>query len=265
MTDIERKILEYERQYRSVDEERPEPFDVEEAFDRFVQKLGGKKISDTIDNKSNMPKNADYLFSDANVIAELKTVDGLYSGQESYKLLRQLFIDAGTLEQFFPYIIGRTELPDEVGNRIRKRVRRGFEGRARKARSQIKESISEFGNMNTYGVILFALNQPPLFGQTFMLSTLAKMMDDIFSKDNYIDGIVYLNPNVPTRPVSDGMEYSGWFPLYMSEEPDHALSEFVNKLGSGWLNFVANEQGTNNPILTLEDSTGLPFILGRGL
>lgn len=264
MSDIETKILEYERRYRTIDKERPEPFHVEEAFDRFVKKFGGKKISDIIKDKSNMPTNADYLFSDENVIVELKTLDGLYSGQESFKVLRQLFIDTGVLDKFFPFIVGHEELPNEVGIRIRKRVRRGFEDRVNKARSQIKKSISEFGDIDTYGIILFAQNQPPLFGQSFMLSTLAKMMDDLFSKDDYIDGIVYLNPNVPTRPISDGMEYSGWFPLYMSKEPDHALSEFVNKLGSGWLNFVASEQGTDNPILTIEDATGLPFILGQG-
>ncbi|MEM7236716.1 MAG: hypothetical protein AAF501_02660 [Pseudomonadota bacterium] len=68
---------------------------VEKTFDPFVAGFGGKKISDLIENKAQMPLNADYWFEAHNVIAELKTLEGIYSGPDAVKQLTQAFIDAG--------------------------------------------------------------------------------------------------------------------------------------------------------------------------
>ena len=57
--------------------ERPDPLPIEQSFDRFVERFGGTKISDLISDQANMPLNADYIFRDHNVVAELKTLEVL--------------------------------------------------------------------------------------------------------------------------------------------------------------------------------------------
>jgi len=92
-----RKIAAYERRYSKARpwSERPAPIDIEAAFDEFVQDLGGYKISDLIEDKSAMPQNADYLFREQNVIAELKTLSGIFAGPDAPKQLVKAYIDAG--------------------------------------------------------------------------------------------------------------------------------------------------------------------------
>ncbi len=56
----------------------------EETFDQFVKQFGGQKISDLLSNSPSF-KNADYLFREQNVIAELKNFQTDFGNQENFK------------------------------------------------------------------------------------------------------------------------------------------------------------------------------------
>lgn len=249
-----KRIEQYERKHRRAQpwSERPEPLPVEITFDAFVSDFGGKKISDLIENKSQMPLNADYLFEEDNVIAELKALEGIFSGPDAIKQLTQAYIDAGCSGSDVMGVFFRNEpVPKAAADLMRKRVRRSIEQRIKQARKQLKKSKAAYGDSDTKSLILIAMDQQPLFGHKAMMFNIAKVMGDNYA-DEHTDGVVYLNPNIPTKMRSDGMEFSGWYPFYRDDKINEELAAFVNLLGNRWLTYYGNQIGETSPILELE-------------
>jgi hypothetical protein len=258
-----RRVDAYESRYRNTDASvvRPAPVSVEVTFDAFVEEFGGEKISNLIQSKAQMPLNADYFFRQHNVIAELKTLEGIYSGPDAIRSLSQAFIDAGCSGSDLMGLLWRgEEMPERVRTLVGRRIRRSIEQRIKKARKQLRQSRATFGDANTRTLILIAMDQPPLFGHRTMLLHLAKVMGDNYS-DEHTDGIVYLNPNMPTKMKSDGMEFSGWYPLYRDDQINDGMSEFVNHLGNRWLTFFGKRIGETNPILKLDSPEEMLAVL----
>jgi hypothetical protein len=246
-----RKIAAYERQHKKdlPLSDRPEPINVEGVFDAFIYSLGGNKISDLIDDKSMMPPNADYLISGQNAIMELKTLKGIFCGDEALKQFTKAFSDAGSTGSELAGFLWRGEaIPKRTAKLLRKRVRRSLEARLRKARNQLIHSKRHFGNENTKCLILIALDETPLLSHGVILTYIAKVMNDNM-RDHHVDGFVYLNPNTPLKMHYDGMEFCGWFPAYRDKEPEDGLVNFVNWLGDKWLKYYGEVIGESSPIL----------------
>lgn len=248
------KLLNYDKQHsrERPTAERPEPVHVEETFDAFVTEFGGVKISELISRKAKMPLNADYFFKKHNVIAELKTLEGIYSGPDAFKQFSQAYIDSGcTGSDVMGFFWRGEEVPEKAAALMQKRIRRSIEQRIKKARKQLRESKAEFGNDDTRCLILIAMDQQPIFGHQTMLFNLAKIMGDNYA-DEHTDGVVYFNPNMPTKLRPDGMELSGWYPFYRDYEKTLEFCDFVNLLGNRWLNYYGELVGETNPVLELE-------------
>lgn len=101
-----------------------------------------------------------------------------------------------------------------------------------------------------------------MFGHQTMLFNLATIMGDNYA-DEHTDGVVYMNPNLPTKTRPDDMEFSGWYPLYRDDEVNDELSDFVNLLGNVWLNHYGKQIGETNPILELESFDEMMAALDR--
>ncbi|MDN2583594.1 hypothetical protein [Aquibium sp. ELW1220] len=209
-----------------------------------------------------MPLNADYFFKDYNVIAELKTFEGVFSGPEAMRSLSQACVDAGcSASDLAGYVFRGEALPERANNLILRRFRRAIEQRIKKARKQLRQSKSAFGKKDTQSLIIIAMDQPPLFGHDNMLAMIARLMGDNYS-DEHTDGVIYMNPNVPTQLRADGMEFSGWFPFYRDDDVNERLSGFVNLLGNRWLTYYAGQIGEVHPILELDSSEDMFAVLG---
>lgn len=256
--DINSTIAQYEASFAEPKDIVTQRLHVESLFDKFVDNHSGEKISDRIAVKSNMSRNADYIFDDANIIIELKTLEGAFCGDKGFKRLRQLFIDTGINEQAFTdYIFGEAGIPEVVYYRTRTKVRRSIEKIIKKARVQIKTSIGEFGNKNTRGLILIALDELPIMSHKFMFECILSVFSNNFSDDDWVDGFIYINPNTPGQPDQAVMQYTGWFPIYRDDKVNHELSDFVNTLGTDWLNYYGKLIGDKNPIIYLDDENGI--------
>lgn len=249
-----KKLDNYDRKYLKVrpDSERPEAIPVEATFDNFVTDFGGRKISDLITQKAQMPLNADYIFEEQNVIAELKTLEGIYSGPDAIKQLMQAYIDSGCASSdVMGLLLSGEKVPDAAATLVKKRIRRSIEQRIKRGRKQLRRSKETFGNGDTRCLILVAMDQQPFFGHETMLLNLAKIMGDNYA-DEHTDGVIYFNPNTPTKMRPDGLELSGWIPFYRDDEVNLELSEFVNLLGNRWLTYLGGQFGETNPILELD-------------
>jgi hypothetical protein len=62
----------------------------------------------------------------------------------------------------------------------------------------LRQSKTFFGNDRTKTLIIFAMDQPPLFGHSSMLTHIAKVMSDNYS-DAETDGVIYLNQTCQLR------------------------------------------------------------------
>ncbi|WP_299825332.1 hypothetical protein [uncultured Roseobacter sp.] len=260
-----KRIEQYDRKYRKAlpASARPEALHVEETFDAFVAGFGGKKISDLIGDKAQMPLNADYLFEEHNIIAELKILEGIYSGPDAIMQLTQAYIDAGLTGSDVMGLLYRGEpMPVAAARLVQKRVRRSIEQRTKRARKQLRRSKKEFGDNETKLLILIAMDQQPLFGHRTMLFNIAKIMGDNYA-DVHTDGFVYLNPNMPTKIRPDSMEFSGWYPFYRDDNVNNELHEFVNLLGNRWLKYYGEQIGETNPILELASFDEMSAALER--
>ncbi len=249
-----RRLAKYENIYKRDLElsDRPAHLQIEETFDDFVAQFGGRKIEDIILDKSHRPLNADYFFEEYNIIAELKTLTGIFSGPESFWQLSKAFNDAGaSVGEFLGTLSKSKKIPISVELLIRKRIRRSFEKRIQKARKQLQSSKNMFGSPNTMTLLLIAIDQVPFFGHKAMILNLAQVMSDNYS-DELIDGVVYFHPNVTIKIQPDGMEYAGWYPFYRDDEVNESLSKFVNLLGSRWLFFSGEKFGETNPIVKFD-------------
>src|SRR5262245_51474179 len=135
--DARRQIADYESKGR-IDasfKDRPAPFPVEEGFDDVVLDFGVVKMSVLLQSKAQMRLTPDYLFDKENVIAELKTLEGVYSGSDGGKSLAQAYIDAGCSRGDLMGLIWRGEpIPPRVKALIARRIRRSLEQRIKKAR-----------------------------------------------------------------------------------------------------------------------------------
>ncbi len=186
-----------------------------------------------------------------NVIAELKTLEGIFSGPDAIKQLTQTYIDSGCTGSDVMGVFWRGEpVPEAAATLMRKLVRRSIEQRIKQARKQLKKSKATFGNNDTKSLILIAMDQQPLFGHKTMLFNLAKIMGDNYA-DEHTEGVVYLNPNMPTKIRPDSMEFSGWYSFYRDDEVNEELSAFVNLFGNRWLTYYGKQIRETNPILEL--------------
>ena len=241
--------------------ERPAAVPLEDAFDAFVQDFGGVKVSDLMTNRAQMQLNADYYFPQANVFAELKTLEGIYSGPDGPMQVKQAFIDGGaTGADLLDVILRGKQMPEAVQGLIRKRMRRALEQRIKKARKQLRKSKEIFGNSESKALVIVAMDQQPVFGHRTMLNSLAKLMVDNY-RDEHTDGVIYLNANTPTQTAPNGMEYAGWYPFYRDDELNRELSEFVNLLGNRWLNYYGELVGEVNPIMELDSAEEMLHVL----
>jgi len=169
----------------------------------------------------------------------------------------------GEQEASFMGLLWRSEpIPEPVRLLIGKRMRRSLEERILKARKQLRHSKLLFGDDGTRALIIFAMDQVPLFGHSSMLGNIAKVMADNYS-DSDTDGVIYLNPNTPTQMHRPGMEFAGWHPFYRDDVVNKELSQFVNLLGNRWLTFYGKKIGETNPILELKSPEEMMPLLRR--
>ena len=107
---------------------------------------------------------------------------GIFAGPEAPKQLVNAYIDAGgTGSELMGLLLRGEAIPEPVKMLIGKRMRRSLEQRIRRARKQLRQSKTFFGNDRTKTLIIFAMDKPPLFGHSSMLTHIAKVMSDNYS------------------------------------------------------------------------------------
>ena len=227
---------------------------VEEALDEFVPRIGGVRVDSILGNATHSP-NADYVFREDNVIAELKCLEkDLNRDRDAIKKVTQIcerWVRQGLIPPIPPGV--RTidtagmptqcqrELADFFGKRVRKVVR--------KANDQIKNTKKDLDMPDAFGLLLLVNDggfHIPLEAFPYYLSHALRPRWDKDGtprqvQNTSIDQVIFFTMNMPMRTGSVPEETEPWAPMYRDKRQIPRV--FLNRFRDGWFNFLADKSG----------------------
>ena len=234
----------------------------EEEFDKFVQLFGGKKITDIVGSSPNF-ENADYLFDEFNVIAELKCLeeDQINSKSITEKVSK---IYAECLEQGkSPVVIFGTRrfttnnFPESFKEKIANLYKTPIQKRILKANNQIKATKLKLNRENHTGLLLLVNDNNTALDPSHIMWTLSK----IFQRNNYssITDIVFFTINLKSEHPSINKDLLLWIPVKRSGFSG-CSDEFLSKLCEGWFAYLESITGESIPKIEFSNSEQIEHI-----
>jgi hypothetical protein len=221
--------------------ERPYFPEIEKLFSEYVEYYGGTVIDKLAENKVDR-KNADYLFENPQIIAELKTFEkDIFSGQEEFTRVEKLYkkwLEEGmmTEKDFGDYAFRRKPLPKKCNEDLIERASRTIERAIHKADKQIEESKKTFNKEKANGIVFLINDANYFFSTEGFLAVIANLIGRKF-KESSFDVIIYLTINQATRKENSELDYNVWIPIYTKVDKagetivSDELYVFVNDFG----------------------------------
>ena len=135
---------------------------VEEAIARVVRRIGGAVVSDLLPSRVDLPKNADFVFRDYGIVAELKRLEKNQSEDpEMIAKVQRLYQSWIAQGKPVPIVYGRgrinlRSLPIDCANEMISLFREPIARRIRKANEQIKSTKRALGMEDATGLLFLA-------------------------------------------------------------------------------------------------------------
>jgi hypothetical protein len=209
-------------------------------FDSFIYYAGGHRITDLLTHSPDFG-NADYYFAGEKVIVELKILKTEFASTPTHlKKFGRLVAEWSADGRLDPEArLGLKPLPEAFVRQHLHIIRDQLEGITKKANQQIKETKARLDLNDSQGLLL-VLNDG--FYQANPNLTLALIGDPLTRQMRSIDGYVLLNLRKKLKIPGDQWERFFWLPKYRVSE-NVTLSEFVNKLGASWFQYLEELSG----------------------
>lgn len=217
------------------------PLPVEPTWQRFVQLTGGSLVSDLLPSPAPI-QNADFLFTGANVVIELKEIETEFlATAATHSGLIKLFERVAQEDpQWRPFQFGGTgQFPRWFYLEYQRFARPPISRVLKKANRQIRETKKYFGIDSPTGILLFVND-----GFTGMAPDLVQALasDLLLHSYSSIDCLIYLTVNRYVELVGSDEPALMWSPVYHHRALD-ALVDFVDALGRKWYDFLETETG----------------------
>lgn len=226
-----------------------DPVSVEATWQEFVRELGGQVVSDLLP-EPRLFENADFLFAESGVVAELKEVETEFSKAPRFfsefdGLMKRLMLEQ---PDWKPPLFGASgRLPGWFTNAFLRLFRPPLARIVKKANRQIRDTKLHFDVSAPTGVLILVNDGFTSLEPHFVRGIVSDLLVNSYSS---IDCFLYLTLN---RYVDTGGGETPsllWLPAYSDRAPDK-LVEFVDELGSKWFNFLEPRIGpfTNVEVL----------------
>ncbi len=213
---------------------RPEIVNVENFLNEYVEYFGGLVISKDEHNLDDRP-NADYLFREQNVIAELKCFQkDLFNNEEDIPRFLN-FLDKWEEHELIKkedqigHIFGARQLPTECYVDLLKACEKTIDRVLHKANKQIKESKTTFSLPTAKGLVLLCNDGNYFIQNKTFIGLITSLMSRKYM-DSDIDGFVYFTINQTSTMTRSDLDWGLWCPSYRKEN-DKEFGDFVNELG----------------------------------
>lgn len=226
---------------------------VEPTFDRCVAEAGGKRLEDYISGELRF-LNADYIFPDDNIVAELKVLEkDVLSTPDFQDKISELYdgwAQSGLVPPAYsPGSIDTSTLPTECAVELiglfKSQLTNSY---IKKANRQIRETKEHLELPDARGVLLLANDGNFAFDPAFMFNVLHHSLHKTFHS---IDAVIYFTANlmVTTPRSPNGALF--WAHVAIQGRPKIEAA-FESRLRSSWLSVVESETG-RRPTELVED------------
>lgn len=221
---------------------------IEKEFDHCVSLTGGIKISDMVGSAPGF-LNADYLFNEYNVIAELKCLEDDKIKDDQLRDKASKIYARYLKEGKSPVVVfGSTRLstegfPEEFRKEIGELYRLPIHSVIKKANQQIRQTKENLKKENSHGLLIIAND-----GHTALDPALAMwVLSETFKRYSFssIDTIIYFTANLKAEIPDINKDVLVWIPTHRS--PDNKCpDQFLDRLQKNW--FSNFEKITGEPI-----------------
>lgn len=241
-----------------------DPLDVESTWREFVSGLGGTVVDLIVPNPRAF-ENADFLFQEKGVVAELKEVVTEFGSSAAFKKGFSELMSKVVAENpsWRPVLFGGNEpLPSWFHREFARLFRPPISRILKKANRQLRDTKSHFGIKESTGLLLLVNDGFTALGPEPIRALVASLLRHSYSS---IDSFVYLTVNRYVLLPDSDVPRLVWAPVYSDRAPDW-LADFVNSLGSAWFIFLENKIGPfTSPNIVVEDVNalrgGVPVVL----
>lgn len=221
----------------------PDWIEIEDAFDECVRSMGGQCVRDLLPGDPGFP-NADYIFREVNVVAELKCLEHDPRKKPGFQQRLRGLLSRWVSEGRMPPLpkgttrIDTQSLPPEVRREFVSLFRPQVQSAVKKASRQIKSTIDHFDLQEARGLLLVAND-----GHSVMHPAAAfYFLHHILKSHEAINGAVYFTANV-TASVPDCPEPAlVWGDVFVDGR-ERIPQEFLRSLSEHWQRALENRRG----------------------
>ncbi len=235
--------------------------DVECELARCIRKIGGVVLEDELGPSPSFA-NADYLFRNHNVVAELKCMERDTRSEGAFlKKLSGMYwtwVRDGVIPPPPPGIgerfrINSAELPIECAKQILEVLKTRLQRLVKKANKQIEETKDELNLPNATGLLVLVNDGDMIFEFDSILHLLCRILKKRF---RHINTVLFFTANHPVLGPNMPCPTQIWTDLVIDDGDEKRAAiprDLLDKLKVGWFNHLADIVG--GPTLAL-DKTG---------
>jgi hypothetical protein len=231
--------------------------DTEREFNALVQEFGGTLVSDLV-GKSPGFENADDIFDDYHLVAELKCLDEdkiidpkfMEKVSSLYQEARQ---HGGTRVVVFGTVrVSSSDFTPEYQERLIKLYEEPIRNAVKKANRQIRETKRHF-DKEDYDGLLLVINENNVALDPIHV---VHLLDRIFSRHLYssINHAISLTVSMRATHPSHNADYMTWTAISGAGAENEVFRQFQSALRESWRHYQEKKLGMHVPLLSVDDS-----------
>jgi hypothetical protein len=221
----------------------PEP--LQNLINPFVKQCGGEIVAEELDTGTNLLQNADYLFRNAGVIAELKSLEDDTFG-ESFRAKMGDLADSwqrrGLLIVFGTTRVDLHRLPPVCQHELLELIAGPLQTKIfAKANQQIRSTKKLLDLPDAKGLVMVASDGneslPPMDVLYFLGRILRKKHPNGMPQYSNIHSLLYFNPRMPAAFTGSDQPALVWATVPRLDE-DQEMTGFLNALGDQFRGYM---------------------------
>lgn len=215
----------------------------EAIFDEFVTWFGGEHTGGLLDDEAARPRNADYLFFERQVVAELKCLQKDFFGDEKLgekgtKLLGSL-LRAGKIPASCIHGNNIT-IPQELAPRVVELFMPPLKRAISSANDQIKQTKARLGLVQSKGLLILVNERNSSLTPALALHIVGRLLQRHYSA---ICSVVYVVPTMQVEGPGIPEPANLWVSGYVKSESNGVSSDLLALLEQGWRDFLEQKFG----------------------
>lgn len=234
--------------------EKPLYIPIEETLDDYVKEFGGEIIKNLLPPNPDF-FNADYLFGEFKIIAELKTLEKDFFSEKDYqKKINELYskwVKKGIVSpRLGKFVIESKTLPGQCQLDIANIVKKPAEGIISKANKQIKETKKHL-DVEEYKGLLILVNDGNYSLESNVVMYLVSRI--VNTQCTSIDSIIYFTVNMRADTPEIDKDLLVWVDARRNGS-EGVSREFLNNFRDGWMKFIERKTGKKIPVIEGDNS-----------